>query len=144
VQPAPRYRSKTIAAWLALVAGTLGLHRFYLHGWGDRWGWLHPLPALAGLVGVLRLRALGQDDQLAWLLIPLLGAAISVAMGTAIIFALTPDDRWDARHNPGHEVVATRWGPVFAAVLGLGVGGAVLMGSIAYGVQMFFEWQLHG
>jgi len=141
--PAP-YRSKTVAAWLALLAGTLGLHRFYLNGLRDVPGWLHLPPTLLGLIGVQRLRTLGQDDHLAWLLIPLLGAVISVAMGTAIWLALTPDERWDARHNPGHAVVQTRWGPVLAAIAGLFIGGAVLMGSIAYGVQMFFEWQLHG
>ena len=68
-----RYRSKTLAAWLALVAGPLGVHRFYLHGWADLWGWLHPWPTLLGIAGVLRMRALGQDDHLAWLLIPVLG-----------------------------------------------------------------------
>jgi hypothetical protein len=141
--PAP-YRAKTAAAWLALIGGTLGLHRFYLFGARDRWGWLHLPPTVLGLIGVQRLRELGQDDRLAWLLIPLLGAVISLSMATAIWFALTPDERWDARHNPGHAVVATRWGPVLAAVAGLFVGSAVLMGSIAYAVQMFFEWQLHG
>ena len=70
-------RSKTLATWLALLGGTLGLHRFYLHGWRDQLGWLHPLPTLLGLVGVQRMRALGQDDRLAWLLIPLLGLMLS-------------------------------------------------------------------
>ena len=31
-------RSQTIATWLALLGGRLGLHRFYLHGLSDRWG----------------------------------------------------------------------------------------------------------
>jgi len=35
-------RSKTIATWLALLGGSLGLHRFYLLGWRDPWAWLHP------------------------------------------------------------------------------------------------------
>ena len=61
-------RSKTLAAWLALLLGTLGVHRFYLHGWHDRLGWLHLPPTLAGLYGVLRMRELGQDDTLAGLL----------------------------------------------------------------------------
>ena len=33
---------------IALIGGSLGLHRFYLHGWRDVWGWLHPLPTLLG------------------------------------------------------------------------------------------------
>ena len=48
-QPAP-LQSKTLATWIALLGGSLGLHRFYLHGLRDRWGWLHPLPTLLGPV----------------------------------------------------------------------------------------------
>jgi hypothetical protein len=139
---APRYRSKTLAAWLALALGTLGLHRLYLHGVGDRLAWLHPLPTAIGLFGVLRMRALGQDDRLAWLLIPVLGLMISLAMLTAIVYALTPDEKWDARHNRGQTGAATGWGPVLAAIAALMIGGAVLMGTIAFAGQKFFEWQL--
>ena len=137
-----RYRSKTLATWLALTLGPLGVHRFYLHGITDRFGWLFPLPTLAGLVGVQHLRTFGQDDPLAWLLIPVLGLAISAAMLGAILCGLTPDERWDARHNPGQTPRRTGWGPVVAAVLALAIGGAVLMGTVAYGGQKFFEWQL--
>jgi hypothetical protein len=136
------YRSKTIATWLAVIGGTLGLHRFYLHGFGDRLGWLHALPTAVGLVGVQRMRNLGQDDRLAWLLIPLLGLMISQAMLCAIVYGLTADARWDARHNPGHAVRATGWGPVLGVIAALLVGAAVLMGTVAFGGQRFFEWQL--
>ena len=140
-QPAA-YRSKSVAAWLTLLLGTLGVHRLYLHGLRDVKAWLHPLPTALGLVGVLRLRTLGQDDPLAWLLIPLLGLMISMAMLCAIVYALTPDEKWDARHNPGHAVRATGWVPVLAAINALLIGGTVLMGTVAYGGQKFFEWQL--
>jgi len=137
----PHYRSKTLATWLALLLGTMGVHRFYLHGWKDIVGWLHPLPLLAGLVGVQHLREFGQDDPLAWLLIPVLGLLISQAMLTAIIYGLTPDEKWDARHNPGQTVHDTAWGPVFGVVIALMLGGAVLTGTIAYSGEKFFEWQ---
>lgn len=136
------YRSKTIAAWLALLGGTLGLHRLYLNGLGDRLAWAHWLPTAAGLLGVARMLSLGQDDRVAWVLIPLLGLMISQAMLTAIVYALTPDEAWDRRRNPGHAVVATGWGPVLAAIAALMVGGAVLVGTIAFAGQKFFEWQL--
>jgi hypothetical protein len=140
--PAGGYRSKTVAAWLALLFGSLGIHRLYLNGLGDRLAWFYPLPTALGLVGVQRMRALGQDDRLAWLLIPLLGLMISLAMLTAIVHALTPDEKWDARHNPGHAVSATGWGAVMAAIVALMIGGAVLMGTLAFSGQRFFEWQL--
>ena len=136
------YKSKTWAAWLAVLGGTVGLHRLYLRDWTDKLAWAHWLPALAGAVGVLRMRDLGQDDRLAWLLIPILGLMIAQGMLHAIVYGLTPDERWDARHNPGQEGQTTRWGPILAVILALLIGATVLMGTIAFGGQKFFEWQL--
>ena len=31
----PPMKNKTLATWLAFLGGPLGLHRFYLHGFGD-------------------------------------------------------------------------------------------------------------
>ncbi len=137
----PPYRSKTVTAWLALLLGTLGAHRLYLHGRRDFWAWLHPLPTLAGLVGVIRIRNLGQNDHIAWALAPLLGLMIAVATLSALVHALTPDEKWDARYNPGQPGHATAWGPVFAAIAALMLGGVGLMGAVAYGGQKFFEYQ---
>ena len=138
----PRYRSKTLATWIAVLGGALGLHRFYLHGLRDLPGWLHPLPTLVGLAGAWRMRELGQDDHLAWLLVPVLGLMLSLAMLQAIVCGLTPDERWDARHNPGQPGRATGWGPVLGVIAAVLVGGIVLMGTIAFSGQKFFEWQL--
>ena len=137
-----KYRSKTLAAWLAVLLGALGVHRFYLRGGRDALAWAYWPPTLLGLWGVSRLRELGQDDHLAWLLIPLLGLSLSAAMLAAIVLALTADEKWAARHNPGHEVVPSGWGAVLAAIAALALGGAVLMGTIAFGLQKLFEWQL--
>lgn len=141
---ATHYKSKSVAAWLAVIGGTLGLHRLYLRGWGDKLAWLHLLPTLIGYLGVLRMRDLGQDDRLSWLMIPLLGLMIAQGMMCAIVYGLTADERWDARHNPGSEVHATGWIPVFAVIVALLVGATALMGTIAFGGQKFFEWQLEG
>ena len=138
-----RYKSKTAATWLALALGSLGAHRFYLHGRRDLWAWLHPLPTLLGAAGALRMRNLGQDDHAAWLLIPLLGLMLSYSMLAAIVCGLTPDDRWAERFNPGQAVRPTGWGPVIGVVVALLVGGTVLMGTLAFGGQMFFEYQTH-
>src|SRR6185369_1333409 len=136
-----RYRSKPLATWLAVLAGTLGVHRFYLHGRGDLWAWLHPWPTLLGLVGVLRMRQLGQDDHVAWLLIPVLGLMISQAMLCAILIGLTPDEQWQARFNPDRPLRASGWSSVLGVIAALMVGGAVLMGTLAFGGQKFFEWE---
>lgn len=139
---APHQRSKTLATWIAVLGGTLGLHRLYLRGFGDVLAWLHPLPTALGLLGVLRMREIGQDDLLSWLLIPLLGLMIAQSMLCAIVYGLTPDEKWAARHNPGQAPQATGWGPVLGVILALLLGAGVLMGTIAFGGQKFFEWQL--
>ncbi len=133
-------RDKTVATWLAVLGGTLGLHRFYLYGWHDKVGWLFPLPSLAGLAGVVRMNNLGQDDRVAWLLIPLLGLSIAAAMLSAIVYGLTSDEKWAARHD--QPVRSTRWGPVLGAIAALMLGAGVLTGTIAFGIQKFFEWEL--
>ncbi len=135
-------RSKSLATWLAVIGGTLGLHRFYLYGRRDLAGWLHFLPTLFGLAGVQRMRAFGQDDRVAWVLIPVLGLMISIAMLTAIVYGLTPDDKWAARHNPGQPTHPTGWTPVLGVIVALLLGASVLMGTVAFGIQHFFEWQL--
>jgi TM2 domain len=135
-----RVRSKTLATWLALLGGAFGLHRFYLHGWRDAVGWLYPVPTLLGLAGMQRMRAFGQDDRVAWVLIPLLGLALSAAMLTAIVYGLTSDDKWAARHR--QPLQATGWAPVLGVIAALLIGASVLMGTVAFSGQRFFEWQL--
>lgn len=139
---ATHYRSKTLATWIAVLGGSLGVHRFYLYGLRDWLGWLHPLPTLLGLYGIQRVQALGQDDQMSWLLIPLLGLMVAQAMLAAILYGLTPDEKWDARHNPGQPVHATRWAPVLGVIAALMLGAGVLMATIAFGGQRYFEWQI--
>lgn len=145
-QPSPaggsRYRSKTASAWLALLLGAFGAHRFYLHGAADKIAWLHLPITLLGLAGAWRMWHLGQDDRVAWVLVPVLGFMLSQAALCAIVHALTPDERWDAARNPGQAGVPTRWGAVLAAVAALMLGGVVLIGSIAFSIQKLFEWQL--
>jgi hypothetical protein len=137
-----RLRSKTVATWLAVLGGCFGLHRFYLYGWRDLPGWLLPWPTLLGLAGVQRMRAFGQDDPVAWVLIPVLGLSISAAMLTAIVYGLTPDERWSQRHVPGAPVQRTGWLPVLGVIVALLVGATVFMGTVAFSGQRFFEWQL--
>ena len=136
-----RYRSKTIATWLGVIIGALGAQRFYLHGARDPLAWLHLPPTLVGLYGAWRMHTLGQDDQQSWLLVPVLGLMLSIGMLAAIVSALTPDASWDARFNPALPPRTTRWGPVLGAVAALMIGGIVLMGTIAFAGQRYFEWQ---
>ncbi|TFZ04295.1 hypothetical protein [Ramlibacter rhizophilus] len=141
-----RTRSKTLAAWLAFIGGPLGLHRFYLRGLGDMLGWLLPVPTALGLYGIERVQQFGQDDVLSWLLIPLLGFTIAGCALTAIVYGLMPRERWNARFNPQSDPEApaggTSWLTIGAVVASLMIGTAVLMASIAFSFQRYFEYQI--
>lgn len=137
-------KNKTLAAWLAFIAGQLGLHRLYLFGWRDAWAWLHPIIAALGWWGVERVRSHGQDDHLAWVLIPLLGFTLAGTALTAIYYGLMPAEKWNARHNPSTADAAgnTGWLTIAAVVLALLFGTIALMSSIAFSFQRYFEYQL--
>jgi hypothetical protein len=139
-------KNKTLAAWLAFIGGPLGLHRFYLHGLGDLWGWALPIPTAIGLYGIQRVQQFGLDDKLSWALIPLLGFTIAGCALTAIVYGLSSPEKWNAWHNPTAPLDApaghTSWPTIFAVVLALLVGTTVLMSSIVFSFQRYFEYQI--
>ncbi len=139
-------KNKTIAAWLAFIGGPLGLHRFYLRGWFDLLGWLLPLPTALGLYGVERVQQNGLDDQWSWVLIPLLGFTIAGCALNAIIYGLMAPEKWNARFNPAAppDVAPgrTNWLTIGAITLALLVGTTVLMSSIVFSLQRYFEYQI--
>lgn len=139
-------KNKTLAAWLAFLGGPLGLHRFYLHGLGDMLGWLLPIPTALGLYGIQRVQRYGVDDPWSWALIPLLGFNIAGCMLMAIIYGLRTREQWNRWFNPtapeDANAGATNWFTIFAVALSLLVGTTVLMASIAFSFQRYFEYQV--
>lgn len=139
-------KNKTYAAWLTFIGGPLGLHRFYLRGLGDLWGWIIPLPTALGLYGIERVQQNGLDDQWSWILIPLLGFTVAGCALTAIVYGLMTPEKWNARYNPqAHQDAApgrTNWFTIGAIALALLVGTTVLMSSIVFSFQHYFEYQV--
>lgn len=139
-------KNKTFATWLTFLGGPLGLHRFYLRGFGDWLGWFLPIPTAIGVYGIMRLSRLGQDDQWTWLLLPVLGFTFAGCALTAIIYGLMSPEKWNASFNPelapdaapGH----TNWLTIIGISLSLMIGTAVLMASIAFSFQRYFEYQI--
>ena len=143
--PGHPQKSKTLATWAAVLGGPFGLHRFYLYGLNDVLGWLLPIPTLLGAWGVRRVLELGQDDHLSWVLLPLLGLTVAACMLQGIVFGLTPDERWNSRHNatlPPEQHPASGWLAVIGVVVALLVGATVLMSTIAFSGQRYFEYQI--
>lgn len=139
-------KNKTLATWLTFWGGPLGLHRFYLRGWGDLWGWLLPVPTALGLYGIERVLQFGQDDPMSWWLIPLLGFNIAGCALNAIIYGLMDRERWNARYNPGAPADApagrTHWITIAGVALSLLLGTGILMSSIVFSFQRYFEYQI--
>ena len=131
-------RSRAVATWLALVGGTLGLHRFYLYGGSDLWAWLHPWPTLVGAYGFWRMRELGVDDALGSKLVLVLGAMVAIAMLETIVLGLMGDERWAARH-PASPARSAGWLTYFAVAVALAVGAGSTMATIAFAAQQYFE-----
>jgi hypothetical protein len=139
-------KNKTLATWLTFVGGPLGLHRIYLFGVKDRLAWLLPIPTLLGLYGVYRARSLGLDDPWSWVLIPMLGFTIAACTINALVYGLLAVAKWNQRFNPGAPSDApsgqTNWFTVGALVTSLLVGTTVLMASLAFSFQHYFEYQV--
>ena len=139
-------KNKTLAAWLTFLGGPVGLHRFYLFGWGDWLGWLLPLPTALGAYGIARALNLGQDDGWSWVLIPMIGFTIAGCALNAIVYGLRTPEQWNARFNPQAPQDApagqTQWLTFGAVVLSLLLGTTVLMSSIVFSFQRYFEYQI--
>jgi hypothetical protein len=139
-------KNKTLAAWLSFLGGPLGLHRFYLFGLGDLLGWLLPIPTALGIYGLQRVQAFGLDDQWSWVLIPLLGFTVAGCALNAIVTGLTAEEVWNekfnSKQNQGNGSGKTQWLTVAAIVCSLLIGTSVLLASIAFSFQRYFEYQV--
>jgi hypothetical protein len=138
-------KNKTLAVWITFLVGPLGLGRLYLKGKFDATAWMLILPTLIGLYGIQRARSIGLDDQLSWLLIPLLGLSFSVTSITAIVYALTDIHQWNRKFNAGAAkdcpAGQTGWMTIIGAATALFIGATVLIATIAYSFEHFFDYQ---
>ena len=137
-------KNKTFTVWLTLLLGSLGLQRIYLVGRFDRWAWLILLPTAVGWYGVVRARTLGLDDLWSWVLIPFGGFALAASALVAIRYGLMDAPAWNARFNPQAEPEDAAGQTQGLTVLGLGaslmLGTTVLMATIAFSFQRYFEF----
>lgn len=139
-------KNKTLAAWLTFVGGPFGLHRFYLFGFANRLAWLLPIPTLLGLYGMHRARTIGLEDPWSWVLIPMLGFTIAGCAINALVYGLMSSEQWNGRFNPvapsDTSAGQTNWLTIGALVVSLLLGTTVLMASLAYSFQHYFEYQV--
>lgn len=139
-------KNKTLAVWITFIGGPLGLHRLYLKGHMDTIGWLLPIPTLLGLYGVQRARDIGLEDTLSWVLIPLVGFTVAACALNAIVYGLMDAEKWNRLFNPTADSQAeagkTGWWTIAGLATTLLLGTTVLLSTIAFSFQRYFEFQM--
>jgi hypothetical protein len=126
--PAPAaeqpFRHKALAAWLAFLAGGLGLHRLYLR---QSWWWIPVAVTVPMAVLLIGVRNWYQTPAFFIAMVPVL-----VGFVEALMLALTPDAKFDARFNRrSSRRNCSGWDAVLVAIATLAVGATVLMTTIA-------------
>jgi TM2 domain-containing membrane protein YozV len=107
------FKNKTFATLLAALGGTFGLHRFYLRGSTGWRPWLYVM--------------------FCFTLIPTYAGFLE-----AIIFALTPDEKWDAQWNAtSGQQNDSGWIVIITAGLTLLFSVGLLMALMAIGLSAY-------
>ena len=134
------HKNKTIATLLALLLGSVGLHRFYLHGLSDRWGWLHavslPLSALLLL----------SNPELPLLIntLPLVISTLTASIETFVLGLMT-DEKWDSRYNPASSIESdSGWPVALMMVVNLFCGATLLLTVLARSFDLMLTGGAYG
>ena len=129
-----QHKQKAFATLLAATTGGIGLHRFYLRGMADRWGWLH----FASLPVSLIMIASGIGQYGLFQAGPLV-LSILIGFIEALALGLTPDEKWDRTYNStSGQSSNSGWPVVVLLVLTLGIGASALIGVIARTFDLLF------
>ena len=131
---ASMHKNKTFTTLLALTLGSLGVHRFYVGGLQDRWGWLH----LSSVPLSIVLISVGSDWPALFTISPLVLSMLAGFL-EALVLGLIPDEKWDAQLNrDSGRQSHSGWPLVILLVLGFGIGTTVLIATLARTFDILF------
>jgi hypothetical protein len=124
-----KHISKTSATLLAVLLGGTGAHRFYLYGAKDFWAWVY-LAAI--LIFALALMLAQAPHSIAVSVLVLFPLPIFAGWIEALTIGLTPDEKWDAKHNPlSAQQSDSRWSVVILIVLTFACGFTTIVIAMA-------------
>ncbi len=130
-----QHKSKTRATLLAAVLGGPGLHRFYLYGMRDFWAWNY-VGGFALFVCALILTQ--SPHSLGVTILALFPFAMYAGLIEAMVIGLTPDDKWDAKHNAqSGRQSGSGWPIPVILVLAFAAGFTGLITGIARTIDLF-------
>ena len=134
------HKNKTLATLLALLFGSIGLHRFYLYGRRDLWAWVHlaSLP-LSGLL------MFGNPDAASIFTAGPFVLSVLAAFLETLLIGVTPDEKWDARHNTNSgRQLDTGWPVPLMLVVALACGATALIAAIARAFDILLTGGTYG
>jgi hypothetical protein len=135
-----KHYNKTLASFYAATLGGIGIHRLYLRGIQDPWGWLH----MACLPLSLILASLPNPAVRMFSATPFI---ISVLLGflQALVLGLMSDEKWDQQYNPHSQKKSnSRWPLALLLVVTLMLGTTGLIGSLARMMDLLFTGGAYG
>ncbi|GGC73775.1 NINE protein [Undibacterium terreum] len=134
------HKNKTKATFLAAVLGSIGAHRFYLHGWKDKAGWLHFITLPISLI--LGNLYFGQPMLLTYSLL-VLSQLVSVV--EALVLGLSSDEKWDAKYNPASgQTSDSSWLLALILVLTVGIGAGFMIAVLARTFDLLYTGGAYG
>jgi TM2 domain-containing membrane protein YozV len=134
------HKNKTFATFLSSLLGSLGLHRFYLYGPKDVWAWAHLLSLPLSGIAI----ALFMNQHSFFTLGPLILSSLA-GLIEALVIGLTPDEKWDAQHNPhSGKQSQSDWPLAVLLVLTTGAGAVALIATLARFLDLFFTGGAYG
>lgn len=137
------FYSKTLATLLSAITGSIGLHRFYLYKSKDWLAWLLVFLTLIGCIGAYLLVESHRQNLLGWILVIPGACAPLIGCITALIYGLTPDEKWDALFNQtSHKKSQSGWPVVLILVSTLMIGMGLLLAGLAITIQTYYESQV--
>ncbi len=112
------HKNKTLATLLAAVLGGIGAHRFYLHG---------------------------AKDWLAWLHVVLLPLSVFAGFVAALVFGLTPDERWDKQYNAASGRQSdSGWAVILLVIATFAFGTTLLIAALARTFDLLYTGGAYG
>lgn len=128
------FKNKTLATFLAFLTGGIGLHRFYLRGMHDPWGWVHFSTLL---VSGIAMRI--WPEQPLMFTAGLLVLSALAGFLEALVIGLTPDEKWDEVYNATtNRKSNSRWPLALLLVLITGAGAVALIAVLARTLDLLF------
>lgn len=135
-----KHKNKALTSFLASTLGSVGAHRFYLAGIGDKWGWLHLTSLPLSLILSQHFFNLPLLVTMSPLVLSFLASILE-----ALVLGLIADEKWDAKYNPDSgQQSDTSWPLALSLVLTVGIGAMALIAVLARSFDLFYTGGAYG